>query len=197
MNEHIRSRTSRAARWVRGYWPDRNPLRRATDRAEAMLIGVLALGFLGLAPVAAVAVNHWAAAASQAAARAARYEVRAVLTGGAPDPIRYSGLARFSAPATWVSPAGTVRTGQVPVTAGSRAGSTVLIWIDKSGRLVRSAAELGSQGLAAALAVVLGAAMLAYLAASLARRFLHGRRMAAWDADWRATEPRWSRRRRP
>ncbi len=194
MNEHMKSGINRAARWVRGYRPDRNPLRRATDRAEAVFVCVLALAFFGLTPVAAIMVSH-GAAGPQAAARAARYEVRAVLTGGAPDPLRYSGLAKFTAPARWVTSAGIVRTGRVPVTAGTRAGSTVLIWLDRSGRLARSAAELGSQGLAAALAVVLGAAVLACLVAILARKILDWRRMTAWAADWRATEPGWSSRR--
>jgi hypothetical protein len=42
-------------------------------------------------------------------------------------------------------------------------------------------------------AVVALAALLAG-AATIARRVLGRRRMAAWDADWRLTEPGWVRR---
>ena len=48
-----------AQRWlrrVRGWWPDRNPLRRRCDRAEAAIVTVLVAAFLAgallLAPAA-------------------------------------------------------------------------------------------------------------------------------------------------
>jgi hypothetical protein len=51
-------RGTRAARAVRGLWPDRNPLRRTMDRAEAIIMGGLIVAFLAGAPLAAVAAGH-------------------------------------------------------------------------------------------------------------------------------------------
>ena len=48
----------RAARAVRGLWPDRNPLRRTIDRVEAVIMGGLAVAFLAAAPLIAVAAWH-------------------------------------------------------------------------------------------------------------------------------------------
>ena len=51
---------SRAARWLREYVPDRNPLRRASDRAQAAIIGLLLMVFLAAAPLAAILAGSWA-----------------------------------------------------------------------------------------------------------------------------------------
>ena len=47
-----------AVRTLRGLWPDRNPLRRTIDRAEAALVAGLAVAFLAGVPLAAVAAGH-------------------------------------------------------------------------------------------------------------------------------------------
>ncbi len=195
MKKHTMPRMSRAARWLRGHWPDRNPLRRATDRAEAVVIGLLVLAFLALAPGAAALASRWAA--PHTTAGQARYEVPAVLTSVGPDPItlRYSQWVSVPARARWSTPAGHVRTGDIPVTAGTRAGATIMIWITSAGRLARSAAEVGRQQLLAALAAVLGTALAVWAAWWAARALMNRRRMADWDAAWRATGPRWSGRR--
>ena len=44
-------RMSRAARLARGLWPDANPLRRSSDRAEAGLLALLVIVFLAGAPI--------------------------------------------------------------------------------------------------------------------------------------------------
>ena len=52
-----------AWRWlrrVRGWWPDRNPLRRRCDRAEAALFTVLVAVFLAGAPLLALSAGRWA-----------------------------------------------------------------------------------------------------------------------------------------
>src|SRR5262249_56389680 len=52
-----------ARRWlrrVRGWWPDRNPLRRRCDRAEAALFTVLVAVFLAGAPLLALSAGRWA-----------------------------------------------------------------------------------------------------------------------------------------
>ena len=122
-----RFRTSRLGRLVRGRRLDRNPLRRACDRAETVVLGALIAGFLAAAPFAAHAAGNWAYAASaREALSRAQLSARAQL-----------------------------------------------------------AAELAIGTLAIAVAAV----------SWMTRRVLDRRRMAAWDADWLATGPRWSPRR--
>jgi hypothetical protein len=74
----------------------------------------------------------------------------------------------------------------------------VLVWTDRAGQLTDpplsqtelvSRAQLAAGGAVGALAATLVAA------GWIIRRFLDRRRLAAWDAEWLATGPRWSSRR--
>ena len=169
----MRSRTNWLARLVRGRRLGRNPLRRGSDRAETVVFCALLAGFLAAAPFAAHTAGSWAYATSAREAQAQRATLRQV-------------------PAAQIVPAAQV------VPAGATAGSTSRVWVDRTGRLAdpplghvqlvtrsQLAAELADGALAIALAT----------AAWLIRRMLDRRRMAAWDADWLATGPRWSPRR--
>jgi hypothetical protein len=101
--------------------------------------------------------------------------------------------------ARWAAAGGGARTGTVPAPPGARGGGTVPVWVDASGHLATAPplrlAQVAEQAVlaAAAASVVLGYLLscLGVLACGLLAR----RRLAAWDADWRATEPRWTRRR--
>ena len=88
-------------------------------------------------------------------------------------------------------------TSEVLVPAGTRVGATVPVWTTRDGQLtsqpigesqVASLADLGEMAGAAAVALLLA------IVGFLARRSLDKRRMAAWDADWQATGPRWTTR---
>jgi len=181
---------------LREYLPDRNPLRRASDRAQATIVGVLVIAFLAAAPLAAITANSWTDGPREVAQQT-RYHVAAVLLAGAPRPIgyRYPGTADLFAPARWATPAGTLRTGEIPVTAGDKAGRTVMVWIDAAGGPaappVRGSREQPLTSMAAVL--VVGAVVLC--AGKLGCWLLDRRRLAAWEADWRTTEPLWSFRR--
>ena len=127
-------RPGRVPGWLREYLPDRNPLRRASDRTQATIIGVLVIVFLAAAPLAAITANSWTDGPREVAPQT-RYHVAAVLLAGAPRPIgyRYPGTADLFAPARWATPAGTLRTGQIPVTAvaeetRSRLGATEVLF---------------------------------------------------------------------
>ena len=100
--------------------------------------------------------------------------------------------------ARWKAPDGQLRTGQVYVPDGGRAGSTVLIWVSPSGQQtgppLQSGQIAGRADLAGVAAVLALAAVLA-VAYGLTWRTLAARRLAGWDADWLATGPRWSPRR--
>ena len=196
MRQAAITRTGVTARWIRGYAPDRNPLRRTTDLAEAIIIGVLLLAFLAAAPLAAILASTWANG-SRPVADETRYHVPAVLLASAPRPIVYGfgGQTDIFARARWATPAGTVRTGEIQVLPGEKAGRTVMIWIDASGRPSSPPARGGQDRPLLWLTAVLTVGALLLCTGKLARWMLDRRRMDAWDADWRATEPLWSSRR--
>jgi hypothetical protein len=185
-----------AVRAVRGLWPDRNPLRRTVDRAEAGFVAALAVAFLAGAPLAAVAAGHYAYAhtsCSAAAQRAASHQGPAKLDTTVPAS-GYSDQATVRA--SWTAPGGRRHTGMVPAPAVAPARGMVMIWINQAGRLtgLQPAQARGQAVLAAILApVVLG--MIVLCAGQLARVALDRRRLAAWDAQWRATGPQWTRQR--
>ena len=81
--------------------------------------------------------------------------------------------------------------------AGAAAGSTVMVWIDRSGQLTASPLQRGDVveevALAASLATMAVAGVLAVVGL-ITRCVLDRRRLAAWDARWRATGPQWTGR---
>jgi hypothetical protein len=183
---------------ARGLWPDRNPLRRTLDRIEGLIAGGLAVAFLAGAPLAATAAGHLAYGAATHAAHAQQatwHLVPAVLLTSVP-----AGWWDYAPDmrASWRAPDGTRRTGTVPAPADAKAGETVMVWVDAAGRPtdppLRRYQVRGQAVLAAVLApVVLGLILLC--TGQLAHAMLTRRRLAAWEADWRATGPQWSRQR--
>jgi hypothetical protein len=197
-----RPRTHWLGRLLRGRRFDRNPLRRRSDRAETVVLGVLLAVFLAGAPFAAHAAGSWAYALSARAAQAQRATLRqvpATLLEAAPTLSPYAnGVGAPAVDARWRALDGRVHTGEVFIPAGAAAGSTVLVWTNRAGQLtgpplgptqLASRAQMAAAAAAGALAITL------IVAGWLARRTLDRRRLAAWDADWLATGPRWSPRR--
>ena len=191
--------------WLPRLWrrwrPDANPLRRTTDRMEAALLAVLIAAFLLGAPLAGIAAGRAAAASNGRAehAQASVHRVAAVLlqqAPGKPHPMFQAPLDPL-VPAQWKAPDGTPRTGEIYAPAGAAAGSTVLVWTDRSGRLTASPLQRGDVveevALAASLAAMAVAGLLAALGL-LGRWVLDRRRLAAWDARWRSTGPQWTGR---
>lgn len=189
------------ARLLRGLRPDRNPLRRGSDRAETVVLAALLAAFLAAAPFAAHAAGNWALASSVREAQAQRArltQVTATLVRTAPVWGGYGSGGGAATTARWRAPDGRPRTGEVFVTAAALAGGTVRIWVDQAGRL--ASPPLTHDQLTGRAQFVTGAAV-TWLAAMLAvagwltRRSLNRRRLAAWDAEWLAYGPRWSPRR--
>jgi len=184
---------ARAARAVRGLWPDRNPLRRTVDRVEAMIVGGLAAVFLAGAPLTAVAAWHTAYSMGSRVARtqqAAWHQVPAVPLATVPA----SGYGQYEATvrARWTAPDGTRHTGTIAVPQGATAGR------DAAGRPTGPPLQFSKVRLQAALAALLAPTIVGFVllyAGELAYGVLDRRRLAAWDADWRATGPLWTRRR--
>lgn len=196
------TRATGLAAMARRWRPDRNPLRRASDRVEAAVVAALIAMFLGGAPVAALAAGQAAASAALRAehAQAGWHQVPAVLLKNAPPATQplSQGSLELLVPASWRAAGGAARTGQVYAPAGARAGSTVPVWTDRAGRLTSSPVQrtdvIGRVALAAALATVAVAAALAVVGL-LAHWVLDRRRLAAWDARWARTGPQWTGRR--
>jgi hypothetical protein len=191
MRRRLPAGAARAAKAVRGLWPDRNPLRRGLDRVEALLVGVLAVAFLAGAPLAAMATARLAYSTGSrvAAAEASWRQVPAVLLASAPSAMGASVRAR------WTAPDGVRRTGTISVPPGQRAGSTVMLWVDASGRVTGQPLERGQVGSQAVTAAVLAVAVLGSVllcVGVLAHSALDRRRLAAWELDWQLTEPRWT-----
>lgn len=196
-------RSTWLGRLARGWRPDRNPLRRRSDRVETAVMGVLVAAFAVGAPFAWHAAGSWTYAASareQHAQSAAWREVPATLLQAAPS---WSGDANApgTAPevkARWKAPDGRACTGLVYAPSSGAAGSTVMVWVNQAGQLtgpplqsseIAGRTDMGETAAVAALAFTLIAL------AGLVHWALGRRRIAAWDADWLATGPRWSQRR--
>ena len=189
------------ARYMRRLGFDRNPLRRRTDRIEAAMRLATIILLLVAVPIAAIAVGRQAdhLALRQAhAQQAAGHQVTAVLlkqaqATGVPDP--YTSIQLTYVLARWQPPGLPPVSGPVLAPAGTRAGSTVRIWIDAAGAIASpppDRREIVGDVTMAAVVAGLVASLLLLGANTLARRVLDRRRLNAWDAEWRATGPRWS-----
>jgi len=113
----------RAARGVR---PDRNPLRRKSDRVEAFIFGGLVVVAAAGAPVAAAMAGGWAHADTARAAqvqRETRHQVRAVLLAAPHATVSgYTINGMSPAMARWTAPSGVRRTGQIAAVGESSTG---------------------------------------------------------------------------
>ena len=195
---------TRLARCTRRLGFDRNPLRRRTDRIEAVIRLATVILLLVTVPIAAIVAGREADQLTlrQAhAQQAAEHEVTAVLlqraqATGSPDP--YTSVQLTYVLARWQPPGQPPRSGQVLAPAGTPAGATVAAWIDASGAIASPPPEhreiVGDVSIAATIASMV-AILLLLESNALARRVLDRRRLNAWDAEWRATGPLWSGRR--
>jgi len=182
----------RCPRRVRGWWPDGNPLRRRSDRAEAALVTALVAVFVAGAPLLALSAGRWAHDGGPRpghAQRAGWHEVPAVLRTAtiwrfAPSPV--------PAWARWTASGGVPHTGRVLAPAGLAAGAVVKVWVDAAGRLAGPPAPPGPPGSRAPADGMVAVLLLAELlcgAGLAAHGAVDRRRLAAWDAEWRAIGP--------
>ncbi len=177
---------------VRGLWPDHNPLRRASDRAESGIVAALAAAFLLGAPLIALAVWQLAMTTSfttTTAGHAGWRPVPAALVTSAPFSYGYD----VAVAARWRAPDGAQRRGRIQVPPGTRAGTVVTVWSGRTGLLTRTPmtpSQAAIQATCSAAMTVPCWGMLLLCAGVLSRRLLDARRLAAWDADWEAVDPR-------
>ena len=188
MRERRVGHTGRAARAVRGLWPDHNPLRRSSDRAEAVIVALLVAAFLIGTPL--IALTTWRLtfnstfSTTEAAAAGWRQTSAVLLADEADWTDGYGSLV----PVSWAAPDGVRHRGQFLAAPGARAGTRVTVWTDASGHLTATPMSprqaVTQAGLAAAIAIPVWG--LTLLCAGMAcRHVLDRRRLAAWEADWR------------
>ena len=190
-------------RRVRGMGWGRNPLRRTSDRIEALL-SLLLLGLM-------LVVGPWAAfRAAHAAYRdnvrttawqiRHRFQVDAVLledarqeTGdsSSPPPEKVPAIAQ------WTGVDATVHTGAVFADNGSRAGTAVRIWIDDRSLVSGPPSRSSPRTDAAAVALLVLGGIAGGLAGirRIIRWQLDRRRIRAWQLEWTTVGPDWTRQR--
>jgi hypothetical protein len=192
MSPSDRLRASGPMRWIRGLRPDGNALRRRTDRTETAVIMLITIVFLAVAPLAARLGSDLAYRGVNGAR-----QVQAVVLSSPPglsvEP--YGGQTSLYARARWPVPAGGHRTGQISAPTGAMAGSKVTVWIDAQGSPILPPGQLAASKTAAACLAVFIAFAVAAVACRAVRGVMLRRRLAAWEAEWRAVEPRWTTRR--
>ena len=184
-------------RLVRTFGMDGNPLRRASDRAEAWIRAGLLVGFLIAGPMAALAAGRWTAHAGDAGSTAQSHAVQAVLLRTATAPAGRAVAVRGAqvwVSARWESTGGATRTGEVPAPAGAPAGTVVTVWLDASGRVTGPPrpGEFADEAVASAVLTLIAVALALLVVLRLIQRFLNWRHLAAWEAAWRAVGPRWT-----
>jgi hypothetical protein len=192
----------RFRRLLRRFGFDRNPMRRGTDRIQAITRAALLVVFLVGAPTTAVWIGYAVYTSGLQGGRAqaaAWHRVPAVVLHKAavvtawyrtvPPPEQVS--------LRWTTPAGSSRTGEMTVFEKVRPGSTISVWIDSRGWLTHppwSRAQIIGRTAGAAVAAPAALALLLAIVGSVTSLVLDKRRLARWEADWSAVEPQWTGR---
>jgi hypothetical protein len=198
-----RSRNSRGTwtrRFLRGRIPDRNPLRRRTDRLETTILAGLLIAVCAAAPFLAGAASGWEHSAALRQLRvqqATSHQVRATVVGD----VQHDGGYPFiltEANLRWSAPDGRRIIELLRVPIDTQAGGVIQIWINESGQSITPLlpTQIPGREAYAATGAVTGLAVVALVAGLAAYRTLNRRRMAAWATDWMVTESRWNTRRR-
>ncbi|MFI9768910.1 hypothetical protein ACIHJG_18850 [Streptomyces sp. NPDC052415] len=196
-------------RAISGLWRWRhNPLRRATDLAEAWVALCALLLLLVLAPVAGALVGAAAQEALQESVReqrASRHQVTATVTGtlgdsppdADPETAATGREVRTRVLADWTAPDGTERHGAVTTRIDDpQPGDRFPLWTDRQGRIAARPLDSATATTHAVLAGF-GAALLVTGLVESARRLIVWRmvrrRYARWDRAWERAGPDWGR----
>jgi hypothetical protein len=194
--------TTARTRLARGLGFDHNPLRRRSDVVEAWLLPAGLALFLALSPLTVGAASAWVRHENAAAQQAEHswHPVTAVLLQAVPGPLETDNGANpwvTWAPARWTAD-GRLHVAQVPAIAGSAAGSTVTVWLDRAGTVQTpplTAPQVKDRVVLAAVIALTALAALLAAAAAIAKRLLNRRRLADWGRAWLSVGPQWSGRR--
>jgi hypothetical protein len=175
----------------------RNELRRPADRVEGTVVAALSVAFLAACVFAASFAGHLYQ--SQRAAAARLRPTVAVLSRPGPVVATQTAVAQ----ARWRLPDGTERSGSLtevtaPAIYAAPAGTSVQVWLDRSGQPLTappSPPAMMFNALFAGMTVTGGAAVVLVLCYLLCRMALDRHRLARWEAAWATVGPRWTSRR--
>ncbi|GII81475.1 hypothetical protein Sru01_64570 [Sphaerisporangium rufum] len=192
-------------RCVRRYRFDRNPLRRRSDRIEAVAVLVTMLAVLAAVWPALLAgrVVYQRGLVAERVEPAVRHRVTAVLLEDAAssDTVTSQGaVLGIKAKVMWHTPDGRARSQVVPVPAQAKAGSTLKMWIDAAGRPAaapRTHPQTVADAVVAGFGVFAGGTGLLIGGLALARWSLDRRRYQEWEEAWSTAHDRWRRPRQP
>lgn len=181
----------------------RSPLRRRTDRIEAVVSAALVLLAMLVVPLAVtVSLDSYQRSITDAAAtRTERTAVTAILEQ---DPVpRYAPFSdrAVSPPAgaesRWQLPNGWQVTGVLAVSSGKRAGDRIPIWVDRAGRRVDPPLTSGNV-LVSALVTGIDMAVLGWLVLWflwwVVCQVLNRLNDVQWEVQWARTGPGWNHR---
>ncbi|GII87962.1 hypothetical protein Ssi03_59520 [Sphaerisporangium siamense] len=192
-------------RCVRRYRFDHNPLRRRSDRIEAVAVLLTLLVLVASVWPALLAgrVVYQRGLTAERVDPEVRQQVTAVLleNGAATNPVSSQGtVLGVKAKARWYMPDGSVHMGVVSVPAHAKAGSSLELWVDAHGTPTaapRTHAQTVADAVVAGFGVVAGIGGLLFLNLALLRWMLDRRRYVEWEKEWTAVHDRWRRPRQP
>jgi hypothetical protein len=179
---------------------DSNPLRRAVDRAETIVMIGLIAAFAGACVVLAIAAGRWADHNSLLTERSDRgvHPVWATQLKSGAQVATWSEWDVVWVPARWKLTDGQFRTGQVTAELNSKAGQKQQIFINPAGQEVpapMTSDGVRDQVVSAVLSVTIGAGVAFAIAYGCVRLLFNRRRMAGWQRAWDAIGPTWYRQR--
>jgi hypothetical protein len=181
----------------------RSPLRRRTDRIEAVVTAALALLAVAVVPVAVtVGLGSYERGMAEAQATSAqRTQVSAILEQDAAAQYAPFGDRGVPPPASarahWQLPGGQQGTATLRVAPDQRAGDRIPVWVDQAGKRVDPPLTPGNVFVSAYVTaidlVVLGWLVLGFLWWAVCR-VLKRLNAVRWEVQWARTGPGWSHR---
>jgi hypothetical protein len=177
---------------------DTNPLFRGVDRAEAVVITMLVTASVVAWVVVAFLAGSWADHATLAAEHAERgvHPVWATQLESGAQAVSATDLNMAVVPAKWKLPDGREGHGSIAVALNSSAGQQTEIFVNAKGQPVRpplDAADVHDQVAFTVFSVTMGFGIVFAVGYGCVRLVFNRRRMAAWQRDWDAVGPTWSR----
>lgn len=179
--------------WWRLPQVKRHPMVRAVDRVEtAVLVIMVAVALLSVPVAAQIGASSYARSAAEVARETATmHQTSAVLLtdsttamigGNAPAmPRKGHALAR------WQSPTGGYTSARVPAVAGTKAGTTVRIWLDPMGRPTdapKSHTEIMMDAIGVSLFVVGVISAMGFILFVSLRTVFDRLRFSRWEREW-------------
>jgi hypothetical protein len=177
------------------------PLKRGSDRVQMAGRLLVVLSLLAAVPLAVLAAGLTRARldAVAAAQAAERHEVRAVvLTSTAAAPTTGAGPASVvRAEVGWRGPGDTGRHAELLVPAGTAAGTTVPLWVDRAGNPTTAPLDrtgIGDSSLAVGVAATAAVPLVGWGLYGGLCVVLEAHRRRRWGRDWARVEREWRAR---